>query len=138
MHSFLEVLRENDIHIPTLCYHPKMPAHGGCRSCIVEIDNMRGLPPSWTTPAIDGMVVHTHTEKVMQVRKTVLGLLLAYGDHNCLFCESNGACELQTLVYEHGIQNVGFKSNYTLVPKDDTNPLIIRDHNKCVSLAAAV
>ena len=29
--TVLEVLRKNDIHIPTLCYHPKMPAHGGCR-----------------------------------------------------------------------------------------------------------
>ncbi len=93
---------------------------------------MRGLPPSCTTPAADGMVVHTHTERVVQVRKTVLELLLAYGDHNCLFCESNGACELQRLVYEHGIARVPFDPHVVPVPKDDTNPLIVRDHNKCV------
>lgn len=130
--TILQVLRANDIRVPTLCYHPKMPAHGGCRLCIVEVENMRGLPPSCTTPATDGMVVHTHTKKVIQVRKTVLELLLAYGDHNCLFCESSGRCELQKLVYEHGIQHVPFKTHYVPLPKDDTNPLIVRDHSKCV------
>lgn len=109
-----------------------MRAHGGFRLCIVEIDNMRGLPPSCTTPAADGMVVHTHTERVVQVRKTVLELLLAYDDHNCLFCESSGDCELQKLVYGHGIRHVPFRSDFVASPKDDSNPLIVRDHNKCV------
>jgi formate dehydrogenase major subunit len=130
--TVLQVLRDNGVYVPTLCYHPKMEAYGGCRLCIVEIENMRGLPPSCTTPAADGMVVHTHTERLVQVRKTVLELLLAYGDHNCLFCEANGACELQRLVYEHGIDRVPFSTTFVPVPKDDTSPLIVRDHNKCV------
>lgn len=130
--TVLEVLRDNGIPIPTLCYHPQMPPYGGCRLCIVEIENMRGLPPSCTTPAADGMIVHTHTEKLLRVRKTVLELLLAYGDHNCLLCEQNGCCELQNLVYEHGIDHVRFKSQFVAKPKDDTNPMIVRDNNKCV------
>lgn len=130
--TILQVLRDNDINIPTLCDHPKMPPHGGCRLCIVEVDNMRGLPPSCATPAADGMVVHTHTKEVVRVRKTVLELLLAYGDHNCLFCDASGTCELQRLVYEHGIKEIPFKTTYTPVPLDDTNPMIVRDHNKCV------
>lgn len=130
--TLLEVLRDNGVPVPTLCYHPKMPAHGGCRLCIVEIDNVRGLPPSCTTPAADGMVIHTHTDRVVQVRKTVLELLLAYGDHSCLYCESNGACELQKLVYEHGITHVPFKADVAHRPKDESNPMIVRDHGKCV------
>ena len=130
--TVLEILRDNGVHVPTLCYHPKMPPYGGCRLCIVEIENMRGLPPSCTTPAADGMVVHTHTERVVAVRKTVLELLLAYGDHNCLLCEQTGDCELQDLVYEHGIEHIRFKSEFAPKPIDDTNPMIIRDHNKCV------
>lgn len=130
--TILEVLLDNGVHVPTLCHHPKMPPYGGCRLCIVEVENMRGLPPSCTTPAADGMVIHTHSDRVVRVRKTVLELLLAYGDHNCLFCEANGACELQELVYEHGIQRVGFKSEFVPPPKDDGNPMIVRDHAKCV------
>ncbi len=48
--TVLEVFRDNGIHVPTLCYHPKMPAYGGCRLCIVEIENMRGLPPRAPPP----------------------------------------------------------------------------------------
>lgn len=130
--TVLDVLKENGIYVPTLCYHPKMPPYGGCRLCIVEIEKMRGLPPSCTTPAMDGMVVSTHTENVVRVRKTVLELLLAYGDHNCLLCEQNGNCELQNLVYEHGIDAVRFKAGFVPKPKDTSNPMIVRDHNKCV------
>ena len=55
--TVLEILRDNGVQVPTLCHHPKMPPYGGCRLCIVEIQNMRGLPPACTTPAADGMVV---------------------------------------------------------------------------------
>jgi len=130
--TVLEIFRKNGISVPTLCYHPKMPPYGGCRLCIVEIEKMRGLPPTCTTPATDGMVIHTHTERVIQVRRTVLELLLTYGDHNCLLCEQTGNCELQDLVYEHGIDHVRFKKSFMPGPKDDSNTMIVRDQNKCV------
>jgi predicted molibdopterin-dependent oxidoreductase YjgC len=130
--TVLEVFRDNGVYVPTLCYHPKMPPYGGCRLCIVEIEKMRGLPPSCTTPAADGMVVSTHTDKLVQVRRTVLELLLAYGDHNCLLCEQTGDCELQDLVYEHGIDRVRFKTDFVPKPKDMSNTMIVRDPNKCV------
>jgi predicted molibdopterin-dependent oxidoreductase YjgC len=130
--TVLEVFRDNGVYVPTLCYHPKMPPYGGCRLCIVEIEKMRGLPPSCTTPATDGMVVSTHTDKLVQVRKTVLELLLAYGDHNCLLCERTGNCELQDLVYEHGIDRIRFKSDFVPKPREDSNSMIVRDPNKCV------
>ena len=62
----------------------------------------------------------------------MLELLLASGDHNCLFCEQLGDCELQNLIYEHGIEKSHFKTPFVSKPKDDTNPMIVRDQNKCV------
>jgi len=130
--TVLEVFHDNGIHVPTLCFHLKMRPYGGCRLCIVEIEKMRGLVPTCTTPAADGMVIHTHTDKVVQVRKSVLELLLAYGNHNCLLCESNGHCELQDLVYEHGIDSMRFKGDFKPIPLDDSNAMIARDLSKCV------
>ncbi len=130
--TVLEIFRANGVYVPTLCYHPKMPPYGGCRLCIVEIENMRGLPPSCTTPAMDGMIVHTHTDKLFDVRKTVLELLLAYGNHNCLYCEQIGNCELEKLVYEHGIETVRYKTDFVPKPIDDSHPMLIRDQGKCV------
>jgi predicted molibdopterin-dependent oxidoreductase YjgC len=66
------------------------------------------------------------------VRKTVLELLLAYGNHNCLMCEKNGECELQNLVYEHGIDTVRFKTGFVPRPVDVSSSMIVRDPNKCV------
>lgn len=136
--TVLEICRAGGAHIPTLCYHPKMPPYGGCRLCVVEIEKMRGLPPSCTTPAVDGMVIHTHTEKVVRVRRTVLQLLLAYGNHNCLLCESNGNCELQNLVYEHGIEAPRYSGEFTPPSLDDSNAMIRRDLSKCVLCSRCV
>jgi predicted molibdopterin-dependent oxidoreductase YjgC len=130
--TVLEVCRENGIKVPTLCFHPKMPPYGGCRLCIVEIENMRGLPPSCTTPATDGMNISTHTDRLFRVRRTVLELLLAYGDHNCLMCETNGECELQNLVYEHGIDHLRYKTSFVPQPVDASSQTLVRDPNKCV------
>ena len=77
--TVLEAARAADIYIPTLCYDPDLEPYGACRLCIVEIEGMRGFPTTCTTPATDGMVVHTDTSAVNRVRRTTLELLVA--DH---------------------------------------------------------
>ena len=57
--TVLEAAKSADIYVPTLCYHPALSPYGGCRLCVVEIENMRGFPTSCTTPANDGMAVRT-------------------------------------------------------------------------------
>ena len=59
--TVLQAAQAAGIYIPTLCYHPNLQPYGGCRLCIVEIENMRGLPTACTTPAADGMKVTTNT-----------------------------------------------------------------------------
>ena len=41
--SVLDAATAAGIHIPTLCHHPAVSAHGGCRMCVVEIERQRGL-----------------------------------------------------------------------------------------------
>jgi NADH dehydrogenase/NADH:ubiquinone oxidoreductase subunit G len=61
--TVLEAALNAGIYIPTLCYDPDLKPYGGCRLCMVEIEGMRGLVSSCTTPATDGMVVHTETPR---------------------------------------------------------------------------
>jgi len=98
--TILEVAVENGIYIPTLCYHPKISKTGACRVCIVRV-NDRMLRTACTEPIMDDMKVVTEDEGIIKNRKFVLELLLMEGDHNCLYCESNGNCELQTLVQKY-------------------------------------
>ena len=86
-----------------------------------------------TTPVDrDGMVVNTKNERVLEARKMIVELLLASGDHNCLYCEANGDCELEDLVYELKIEQPRFSIDPPHWPTDDSNPMILRDLNKCV------
>ena len=59
-------------------------------------------------------------------------LLLAQGDHNCLFCHANGDCRLQELVYEHGFTEMPRAVPHEARPVDDSTPMIVRDYGKCV------
>ena len=77
--TVLEIARANNIEIPTLCYHPLLSPYGACRLCTVEVAQ-RGrtsLETSCTYPAVDGLVVQTHSLAVLEARKLVLGLLLS-------------------------------------------------------------
>jgi len=131
--TILELAKRIGIHIPTLCYHPRLPIAGACRVCVVEVEGARSLVASCAFPIEqDGMVIKTNTERVMAARRMVVELLLASGDHNCLLCESNGNCELQDLVYEMKIERPRFPIESPGHPLDDSNPMILRDLNKCI------
>ena len=82
--------------------------YGGCRLCIVEIENMRGLPTSCTTPVAEGMVVHTETPAVEQSRRITMELIMANHHGDCLTCAKNQNCELQTVARYVGIDEEHF------------------------------
>jgi NADH dehydrogenase/NADH:ubiquinone oxidoreductase subunit G len=80
--TVLEAALDAGIYIPTLCYSPDLEPYGGCRLCVVEIEGMRGLVSSCTTPATEGMVVRTETPRVNQSRRITMELIGAnyHGD----------------------------------------------------------
>ena len=81
--TVLEAAQRIGIHIPTLCYEPRLPATSACRMCIVEVEGARKMPTSCSTAVADGMVVRTNTDKVRAMRHLYLELLPS--DHNS-FC----------------------------------------------------
>jgi predicted molibdopterin-dependent oxidoreductase YjgC len=130
--TILMAARQAGIHIPTLCYHPRLPISGACRACVVEVEGRPALVASCAMPVADGMVVQTRSERVMRARRLVVQLLLAAGDHNCLTCQANGECELQSMAYELGVEELEFPADRTREPKDTSNAMIERDPNKCI------
>lgn len=81
--TILEMAREHDIHIPTLCYHEAMKPFAACRLCVVEVEAGRGrkLVASCAYPCADGLVVHTNSDVVLQSRRTTVELLMASSAH---------------------------------------------------------
>jgi formate dehydrogenase alpha subunit len=121
------------IDIPVLCHHPALPPEGACRVCLVEIEKQRNLQPACTYPVTEGMVVHTHSQKVCEARKFVLELIVSDHPLDCMTCEATGDCRLQDLAYEYGVKGTAFaggiRHQYAI---DDPNPFIQVDRNKCI------
>jgi predicted molibdopterin-dependent oxidoreductase YjgC len=117
----VEVIKDLGFYISNLCYVDGLPPYAGCRTCVVEVEGMRGLPLACSTPVQDGMVVRTDTPAVTAMRQEVMSLILANhpdrcltchrvehcrtGDiclrdnvvtHRCVTCSKNYRCELQT------------------------------------------
>ena len=76
--TIMQVAERMKVHeeIPRYCYHPGMPIAGTCRMCTVEVEKAPKLMTSCSTPAADGMVVHTRSEKVLKSRTGVMDFLL--------------------------------------------------------------
>jgi NADH dehydrogenase/NADH:ubiquinone oxidoreductase subunit G len=76
----LEVAHDNGIDIPALCQHESVLPYGACRLCMVEITTARGrkrLVTACLYPVEEGLAVKTDTERVKNVRRMVIELLLA-------------------------------------------------------------
>jgi ferredoxin len=74
-----QVAKRAGARIPHLC-HKDAPGYrpdGNCRACMVEIDGERVLAASCIRKPLDGMVVHTATERADKARRMVMELLLA-------------------------------------------------------------
>ncbi len=133
--TVLEAALNAEIYIPTLCYDPDLKPYGGCRLCVVEIEGMRGLVSSCTTPATDGMVVHTETERVNRSRRITMELIIANHHGDCLTCAKNQDCELLKIAQYLGIEQEHIdrlRKGTQVLPIDKSHPAFIRDPNKCI------
>jgi len=100
------------IEIPHYCWHPGLSVVASCRMCLVETGRrnpdsgeIRMLPkltPACQTPAVDGMVVVTNSEKVQRaVAQVEEGLLLRH-PIDCPICDKAGECLLQDYHFRYG------------------------------------
>lgn len=124
------------IKIPTLCY---MNLHelgycnnpGVCRICVVEVEGRKNLAPACKTLCTEGMVVRTHTPRVIDARQTVLELILSNHPNECLTCPKNGYCGLQNLARDLGIREEKYAGEVTRPPMD-MSLSIERNMDKCI------
>jgi len=139
--TVLEAALGAGIYIPTLCYDPDLKPFGGCRLCVVEIEGMRGLVSSCTTPVTDNMVVHTDTPRVNQSRRITMELISANHHGDCLACAKNQDCELLKIGRYLGIEQgriEQLRKDTEVLSVDDSHPAFIRDLNKCILCAKCV
>jgi NADH dehydrogenase/NADH:ubiquinone oxidoreductase subunit G len=120
------------IHIPNLCYIKGMKGVGACRLCLVEIEGMKAPVISCNTKVKEGMTVNTKTEKVEEVRKFVIDLILSMHPLDCMTCTKAGVCRLQSYAYDFGIKESSFTRKKFGYPTDEANPFFKRDPDYCI------
>lgn len=130
--TVLQVARENDIFIPTLCEAGGLSTIGACRLCLVEIKGRPKLFPACVLPVEEGMEVITESERINNYRRMIVELLFSERNHICSVCVSNGHCDLQTLAQRLGVTHVHYPYRNPALYVDASHPRFAIDHNRCV------
>lgn len=137
--SVMRAAAGNGTDIPKLCATDSLESFGSCRLCLVEIDGQRGTPASCTTPVAEGMVVHTHTPRLQQLRKGVMELYLTDHPADCPHC-ATGECEIREQAVAAGVDTVRYApgADHLDVPLDCSNPYFDFNPAACIVCSRCV
>ncbi len=134
--TILEAAEEAGVYIPRLCHLKGLVPFGSCRVCTVVVNGR--FQASCTYPIAEGMVVESNSDRVNELRRDLIEMLLVEGNHFCMFCEKSGNCELQALAYRLGIAAPKFPYLWPHRDVDASHPDVFLDRNRCVLCARCV
>lgn len=130
--NLLDAAEIAGIHIPHLCYLKGLKSIGACRLCLVEIEGLKAPVIACNTKVKDGMVVKTQTEKLLELRRFIIELILSMHPSDCLTCTKAGICELQKYAYELTVKGTSFTKKRFGYEPDVSNPFIKRQPDYCI------
>lgn len=130
--NLIEVAKSAGIEIPLFCYHPGLSVVAQCRMCAVEIEKFPKLQTACSTPAQEGMVVHTQSERVKKNQKSVMEFLLINHPLDCPICDKSGECDLQDQSYGYGDAYMRTSEERRTYVDLDMGPVIKKNMNRCI------
>jgi len=131
--TILEAAEACGITIPTFCHIKGLIPTGVCRVCVVEVQGSKTLMGACHTPVSEGMLVFTHTPRVVAARKVIVELMLTGHTGDCVNDTNAENCKLHNLAsdYEVGAPRFNVRSP-RFYPAEESNPYVKRDLSKCV------
>jgi NADH-quinone oxidoreductase subunit G len=124
--------------IPRFCYHEKLAIAGNCRMCLVEVEKAPKPVASCAQPIMDGMVIHTNSEKVKRAREGVLEFMLINHPLDCPICDQGGECDLQDQTMFYGKAVGHYKEEKRSVPDKYMGPLVKTNMTRCIHCTRCV
>jgi len=106
--TILEIARENDIYVPTMCYLTKVQPIGSCRMCVVEVEGVEGMILSCQEKATDGAVITTDSKALFEERQNIMKLYNVNHPLECGVCDKSGECDLQNKTMEFHLEEQAF------------------------------
>lgn len=144
--TILQFVRRNFGHdfVPTLCDAPNLDPFGACRVCSVDVALVQGGPAkaqaSCHTPVMANSYIYTDSTRIKRLRKNIIELVLTDHPLDCLTCEVNNNCELQTVAAKVGVRDVRYPEgkNHLDRKKDLSHPYMTSDLSKCINCGRCV
>ncbi|MDX1683940.1 MAG: formate dehydrogenase subunit alpha [Saprospiraceae bacterium] len=130
---------KGDTLVPTLCDAPNLDPFGSCRVCSVGVatgsNGHQKTVASCHTPVAEGQRIYPSSPSIKKLRKNIIELVLTDHPLDCLTCEVNGNCELQTVAAQVGIRDVRYPEgdNHLDRQKDLSHPYMTSDLSKCIN-----
>lgn len=129
--NLVDAARENGIFIPSLCHFSHIdPPLGTCRTCTCRINGR--YDPACTATVREGLTVELNTEELKDMRKALVEMMFAEGNHFCPACEKSGNCDLQHMGYELGIASTRFPHLFHDRVLDYSPERFVLEHNRCI------
>ncbi|MGE4352754.1 MAG: NADH-dependent [FeFe] hydrogenase, group A6 [Oscillospiraceae bacterium] len=129
--TILEAAKANNFNIPTLCYLKDINEIGACRMCLVEVEGNNRLVASCNTPVEEGMVIYTHSKRVMNARRINLRYIMSQHDARCPSCPRNNNCSLQELSSKMNMRYSPYGEFDKKAIRHPNFP-IVKNNNKCI------
>ncbi len=137
--TIIQAAKENNIHIPHFCWHPKLSVSGNCRVCLVEVEKMPKLVIACATQVADGMVVRTNSDRVIKARNAVLEFILINHPLDCPICDEAGECKLQDYAYKYSVGESRFEFDKVRKPKRvELGPNVMLDSERCIMCSRCI
>ena len=130
--NIIEVAKKGGIEIPFYCYHPGLAVVAQCRMCAVEIEKMPKLQTACSTPAAEGMVIKTKSDRTIQNQKAIMEFLLINHPLDCPICDKSGECDLQDQSFKFGDAYMRYTEERRTYIDLDMGPVIKKNMNRCI------
>ena len=134
----LEAAKKVNVSIPTLCEHPELCKRALCRICVVEADGRGKLIAACANDVWEGVSIVTTNQRLLNIRKTIIELILANHPQDCLSCIRNKKCELQSLALSFGVGGSLFDNDAERQSPQIESETLVRDMDKCVKCGRCV
>jgi [NiFe] hydrogenase diaphorase moiety small subunit len=135
--NLVDVAAENGVFIPSLCYFEHMdPPLGTCRTCTCKVNGK--YRPACTSKVREGVNVEVNTEELKDIRKALVEMMFAEGNHVCPACQKSGNCDLQHMGYELGVASIRFPHLFVDKVIDFGSKRMILEHNRCIKCLRCV
>jgi coenzyme F420-reducing hydrogenase gamma subunit/ferredoxin len=135
--NLVDAAKENGVFIPSLCYFKHIdPPLGTCRTCTCKINGRYN--PACTESIKEGLKVEVNTPELVDMRKALIEMMFAEGNHFCPACEKSGNCDLQHMGYELKVSTTRFPHLFKDRLIDYMPKRMVMEHNRCIKCRRCV